>query len=133
MSSPAFIPATKMDLDACWILAKTRDEEIRPYLVELVRWLADSNWPIAVPIINRLESVGTELVPVLLDVLKGSDHSWKYFLLSGLMLSCKPEVRELCMEEVVRIMNNPSASEREEEVDLVASDVMALYSSGNNG
>lgn len=133
MNSPAFIPATKMDLDACSILTKTSDEEIRPHLIELVGCLADSNWPIAPHVINRLERVGTELVPVLIDVLKGSDDGWKYFLLSGLMLSCKPEVRELCMEDVVRIVNNPSASEREEEeVDLVAGDVMALYSSGNN-
>ena len=38
----------------------------------------------------------------------------------------------ICMDEVVKIINSPTESERKEEVDLVAADVMVLYGNGNN-
>lgn len=132
MNRQPFIPSSKSDLDACIILATASNEEIEPHLYELVEWLQDSNWPVVPNVIDRLESVGEELSPVLISVLKGDDQNWKYYLLSGLMLRCQPVVREHCMDEVVRIINSPSAEEINEEVDMVAKDVMVLYSNGNN-
>lgn len=127
MSHPIFIPSHKFDLDACLILKKTSDAEIRPYLKDLLDWLADANWPVARPITERLETMGTELAPSINNVLNGSDAGFKYFLLSGLMLTCKAEVRDLCMEHILRIINHPTPSEKKEEVDFVARDVMILH------
>lgn len=127
MNKPSFIPTTKHDLDACSILLNSSDEEINLHLTELLEWLQDSNWPVARHVSERLEKIGVQLAPVIIEVLKGEDHTWKYYILSGLLLNCRPEVRELCMEEVVRIINTPSPDEKKEEVDLVAKDVMVLY------
>lgn len=130
MNSPSFIPATKHDLDACFVLSNLSDEEINPHLPELLEWLQDINWPVAGPVSERLQKVGVQLAPLIIEVLKGEDHIWKYYILSGLLLNCKREVRELCMVEVVRIINSPTRDEVKEEVDLVAKDVLVLHSHG---
>ena len=115
-------------MEACSALDGASLADIVPYLAELVDWLADMNWPVAKPVMEKLETVGGALSPVLINVLKGDDHQHKYYLLSGLLLRCRPEVREACMSEVVRIINDPSDLEKQEEVDLVAQDVLVLYS-----
>lgn len=37
------------------ILSKRTDEELTPYLVELLKWLQDLNWPGALCILDRLQ------------------------------------------------------------------------------
>ncbi len=37
------------------ILSKRSDEELKPYLIDLFRWLQDLNWPGAFCIFNRLK------------------------------------------------------------------------------
>ena len=37
------------------IIAEKSDEELKPYLVELLEWLQDMNWPGALCILNRLQ------------------------------------------------------------------------------
>lgn len=37
------------------IIAERSDEELKPYLVELLEWLQDMNWPGALCILNRLQ------------------------------------------------------------------------------
>ena len=132
MNNPPFIPVDKHDLTACSILSESTDEEIEPYLPELVEWLQDSNWPVATHVIDRLKRTGSKLAPVMITVLRGEDQVWKYNLLSGLMLSCKSQVRKLCMDEVTRIINSPSREEKIEEVDMVAGGVMLMHKNGIN-
>lgn len=127
MKPPRFIPKDKMDLEACGLLESANDQDIQPYLPELIEWLADSNWPVAKPIIERLNTVGEELALPLIDVLNGDDAGWKYFILSGVMLTCRPEVRNLCMSEVIKLINAPSPYDLQEEVNLVALDVKTLF------
>lgn len=129
MTVAAFIPKHKLDLEACEHLMSAADDVIEPYLAELVSWLADSNWPVANPIIKRLSRFDERLAPFIIDVLRGSDPGWSYFVLTGIMLECRPKVRELCMDEVVRLIDSPTKAEVEEEVHLVAIDVMELYNS----
>lgn len=38
------------------IIAERSDEELKPYLVELLEWLQDMNWPGALCILNRLQN-----------------------------------------------------------------------------
>lgn len=132
MNSPNFLPKDKFDLDACAHLSRMSNAHLTPHLPELVSWLADGNWPVSRPITERLSSVGFELAPHLLEVLQSQDDTAKYFLLSGLMLECRHDVRALCMDEIIRIVNMPTQGEIIEEVTLVAGDVMALYKRGNN-
>ena len=37
------------------IIAERNDEELKPYLIELLEWLQDMNWPGAFCILNRLQ------------------------------------------------------------------------------
>lgn len=52
---PFFGCRSKMIWDNCaLILSEKSDEELEPYLVELLKWLQDLNWPGALTIMNRL-------------------------------------------------------------------------------
>ncbi|MFR1518736.1 MAG: DUF5071 domain-containing protein [Clostridia bacterium] len=42
------------------ILSKRTDEELSPYLVELLEWLQDLNWPGAFCILDRLQKYADE-------------------------------------------------------------------------
>lgn len=118
------------------VLSNSNNEEIHSHLPELLTWLQDSNWPVSWPVSRpvseRLQTVDVHLAPAITEILKSEDNTWKYFLLSDLLLNCKPEVREFCMDEIVRIANNPSPREKREEVDLVAKDVIAQADSDSS-
>ncbi len=50
------IPYGKRVMDNCAIILSERtDEELAPYLVELLEWLQDLNWPGAFCILDRLQ------------------------------------------------------------------------------
>ncbi|MEZ5986116.1 MAG: DUF5071 domain-containing protein [Hyphomonas sp.] len=127
LSKAPFLPVDKFDLAAGEILQECPDDEIAPFLDELVSWLADGNWPVSTPIIRRLSSMGEVLAPHLLKVLTSQDDCAKYFLLSGLMLKCEPVVRTLCLPDIERIAHTPTSGEQAEKADAAARDVLAIH------
>ena len=44
------------------VLVQKSDEELRPYLPELLRWLQDINWPGALTILDRLRAFNGEFL-----------------------------------------------------------------------
>ena len=44
------------------VLVRKSDEELRPYLPELLRWLQDINWPGALTILDRLRAFNGEFL-----------------------------------------------------------------------
>jgi hypothetical protein len=123
-----FIPVSKSDFSAIDKLNKTTNDQIKPHLLKLLEWLQDINWPVAIPIAERLAKVDKDIVPYLNTILTGEDPIWKYHVISNLLPRLKPEICESLMGEVVRIINQPTSSELAEEVHLVAKDLMVLYS-----
>lgn len=60
-----FLQPTDFGSKAVWdncakILAKKTDDELEPYLVNLLEWLQDINWPGAFVIMNRLKAFSGE-------------------------------------------------------------------------
>jgi Domain of unknown function (DUF5071) len=110
------VPKDKFDDEACENLKEASDEEIFPYLNELLECLQDLNWPIAGPVSERLSTLGVELVSPILKILNGSDEVWKYWIVSHFMYQVKFEVFEKLRFKLNAIKSKPSQSEREEEV-----------------
>ncbi len=124
-----FLPKTKIDVGVKEYLDKASNDELAPYLSELLEWVQDINWPVAPIIVQRLSESGMEIVPVLNAVLQGEDEIWKYNIIDNLITRLNPDVMKASMDEVVRIINDPTESEVREEVNQVAKDAMCLYSS----
>ena len=120
-----FLPSNKQDLESCEKLRHTPTTKIIPYLSELLEWLKDINWPVALPIAERLSSVGYEIVPYLDAVLKQDDAIWKSNAIEYLMMKLDPKVMEASLTEVVRIINNPTQAEVEEEVNQIAKEAVS--------
>ena len=65
------------------IIAERSDEELKPYLVELLEWLQDMNWPGALCILNRLQknsdnnSIRNAVNVCIEKAKKRSDEAWE--------------------------------------------------------
>ncbi|KZN48602.1 DUF5071 domain-containing protein [Pseudoalteromonas luteoviolacea] len=123
-----FVPQNKHDLDACKNLNKFTSEDLVPHFEILLPWLQDMNWPVALPISEKLASANAEIVPFINEVLLGDDEIWKCNIIEYLVMKLKPEVMELALIEVVKIINSPSKSEVEEGVKLIAREAVFYYS-----
>ena len=125
---PDFIPKNKSDLEACKQLNDTNNEEILPFLRELLTWIQDVNWPVAAPVAERLIKVGRKITPSVNAILRSDDDIWKYWVISLIILKLDIDSLDATLDEVTRIINEPTPGEVAEEVNLVARDVMIIYS-----
>ena len=124
---PDFIPRNKSDLKACEQLGDAGNEDILPFLNELLTWIQDANWPVAAPVAERLIKVGKEIIPSVNTILRGDDDIWKYWVISLIILKLDIDSLEATLDEVIRIINTPTPGEVAEKVNLVARDVMIIH------
>ena len=120
------IPRDKHDLEAVEALAQQPVHELESLLPELLEWLQDYNWPVARALVPVLSRCGLEIVPPLKAVLQSDDDVWKYWLLEALVIHLKTEVREALRDDVLRIINQPTQGERDEEVVDAARDLLGM-------
>ena len=110
------IPSDKFDIEACKSLSVASDEEVVPYISELLECLQDFNWPIATPVSDRLSVLGKELVNPIKEILKSTDEIWKYWIVSRFLYKVDRMVIVGLMEELKRVEAQPTDSEIKEEV-----------------
>lgn len=122
MESTHLIPRDKFDIDAVRRAGVTGYPAIGPVLGELLEWLKDGNWPVAVELVPVLADVGEPLVPHLLGILRGDDAVWKYWILTMLVKQLDAGTRGMLMEECRRIAEQPTDEEAAEGVDEAARD-----------
>ncbi|MFT4977063.1 MAG: hypothetical protein ACI8S6_002968 [Myxococcota bacterium] len=127
MTSRMKLPETKLDVEEARALGRCSRDELAPHLPQLLAWVKDFNWPVAKLIAPTLAHSDDRIVPHIETILQGSDDTWKYWVLAEVVLRLDKPVRDQLMDEVVRIINQPTAGEVAEEVHLVAGDVMVLY------
>jgi hypothetical protein len=120
------LPRHKQDLDVVDELRGASLEDLRPQIPALLTWLQDMNWPVARPIADILAQCGIDLIEPVRSVLRSSDDVWKYWLLSDLLTQVDGAVRVALTDEILRLINEPTAGEAAEEVDRAALDVFIL-------
>lgn len=65
------------------ILAEKRDEELKPYLVQLLEWMQDMNWPGAFRIFDRLQkysderSIHSAILVCVKEAKRHNDDTWE--------------------------------------------------------
>lgn len=118
------VPSSKIDFEACSNLATATDDDVAPFISELLEWLQDLNWPVAPLVQERLATLGAVLIEPLKSVLKGNDDVWKYWLVSSLLPLVRNDVLRAVSVEVERIASNPTEGEKHEEVHVVAQELL---------
>ncbi len=121
-----FIPNDKFDLDSCEILQKSSYAEVRPKIRELLTWVQDVNWPVALPIMNVLGKYGIDLIEPISEVLNSKDEIWKYNVIVHLLPLLEISIIKKLEPEILRIALTPTETEIAEEVNEKANDIIKM-------
>lgn len=114
------LPHSKHDLEAIEALYNTDIASVDEQLPELLTWLQDINWPVAAPLVEYLR-INFAALPsmevTLLEILKGDDGIWKYWLIVSLGdLFQTPALLQMLSD----LAYHPSADDKYEEVNIAA-------------
>lgn len=117
------IPQDKFDIAAAEMAVATGWPAIEPVAAELLDCVQDLNWPVARVLAPLLASAGAGLAPQILRILRTDDETWKWSVIQGVVKPSKPLSRTLQVE-LRRMAERPTASEHQEELDLLAREAL---------
>ncbi len=130
---PQFLPRDKHDTAAVRAIVALGYPAVRSLLPDLLAWLQDCNWPVSHPIGDFLTTISDPMAPLIRDVLNGDDDVWKYWCIVRLVAAMPGHVAEQFRSELHRLADQPTATERAEDLDEVARDAMrSLWSVGGD-
>lgn len=124
MSSRGCLPKDKMDLDSVAHLKTLSSNELIPLLPDLIEWLQDINWPVASELSKLLMPMEGELIPHIKEIVNSNDSLWKYCILSNLVRNFTTMNKVRLKDELMRLSNNPSNEDIEEEIDNLAKEIL---------
>lgn len=124
MEISELIPKDKFDIETANKLPNYTYEELKPIIPELLTWIQDMNWPVSKPVANYLQTLTEHLSNDIIEILQGTDDIWKYWTLHVFGLWNLKPLNELVRKEIERIAITPTESERTEEVDQIANELL---------
>jgi hypothetical protein len=128
------LPRHKSDVANAQAIVALGYPAVAPVLRDLLEWLQDCNWPISRPIGDFLATLPEQTAPLIWDVLRGNDDTWKYWCIVRLVSAMPVEIAEQFRGELARLAERPTAAERSEELNEVARDAIStLWPSGDGG
>lgn len=74
-----------------------------------------------------LAAIGAPMAPHIWHVLRSDDQAWKYWILGWIMPSLPEDVAAQFRPELARLCHAPTESERQEELDHQARDVLVHF------
>lgn len=121
------VPNNKEGLNFINNLKLKSISEIRDLIPQLLEWMQDMNWPQAPLIADYFSPYINEIQEELISILKSNDEMWKYWILHGLILHSEITPSQKILLEVKRVYLNASKQEKEEEVDVIAKEILKKY------
>lgn len=124
MNIKDYLPKDKMDFESIALLRKLGISDLSKLIPELFEWLQDVNWPIASQICELLMPLEDNLIPHIKKVLNSNDSQWKYSILTNLVSNFSITNKLLLKDELLRLFNNPSFDDMEEEIDSLSKEIL---------
>lgn len=123
------VPQNKFDNSTIDKLMELNEIEIRVILPELFMWIADFNWPIAEEINRVLIKHPRSILPIIEQNLSANaiDEILKYWIIVKLIPQLPFDEQKELQPYVDRICNNPSDSEKYEEIVDVAKEYKEVF------
>lgn len=118
------MPRDKHDFDRVNDLKELAKEDLVQLIPELLVWLQDINWPIAMNITQILLKIPEETIPHISNVLSGNDDIWKEWCLRYFVMALPDELIVTLSEEIKRIAYSPTKGEELEEVHITALEIL---------
>ena len=119
------IPRDKTDEDMVPLIAAAGYPEIAPILDDLMRWTADPNWPICVPLIDYLNTLGEPMVEPIRKVLRGDDDGHKVVCLRAMVGNLPVAARERLRADIRLLAETPCQGDWDDSVDAEARAVLS--------
>lgn len=119
------IPESKFDFGAIQRLQQLEPQQLIPILPELLVWLQDINWPVAIPMSKILLTVPNEIVPHVRDVLHTDDTEWIEWCLQYIVGLLPVALIRKLEPEIRRIADSPTQWEYETESHITAQEILA--------
>lgn len=119
------VPRDKCDEGLVPMIAEAGYPAIAPILDDLMRWTADPNWPICMPLIDYLATLGAPMVEPIRRVLRGTDAGHKYMCLDTLVRRLPPDEQARLRDDIRRLAETSNDEDRREEVDVLAREILA--------
>lgn len=119
----SLMPSSKRDTAKAEQLIALGYPKVEPVLPQILEWVQDLNWPVAIVFQRFLITIGAPLAPYVRAVLLTSDDPWKYSLMIGIVWA-SPGLAQALRQDVERIARTPTAGELAEEVSEAAAQVL---------
>jgi len=124
------LPRHKSDSENARAIVAQGYPAVEPVLAELLEWLQDPNWPISGRIASFLATIGEPLIPHVRYVLQSNDDGWKYQVLTKIVAT-SPVIARSVYDELKRMATAPTSSEKSEDVDIVAQEILLKLKTKN--
>ena len=111
MNVKDLVPKNKYDDSNIDKLYSLNDEEIQPIIYDLLEWLEDGNWPIAIKVLDVLLKHEDLVFPYVIEILNGDNIMWKYWLMNWLI----PNFTSTHKEELRAILTKLTTIESDDE------------------
>ena len=118
------MPETKFDVDVAEQLSDRSFEELKPYIPDLLEWLGDGNWPVALPVSQVLRKFVPLISKEMMDVLSGDDDQLIYWCLTLLVAPEKDVISAEIINRLKEFAQNPTEVEKREELDEIAGEIL---------
>jgi hypothetical protein len=102
------VPRDKCDEEMVPLIAEAGYPAIAPILDELMGWTADPNWPICIPLIDYLVTLGDPMVEPIRNVLRGANEGHKWVCLRSMIPALSVEGRARLRGDLVLVAERPS-------------------------
>ena len=119
------VPLTKHDEEQIPLLREAGYPAIAPILDDLMQWTADPNWPICVPLIDYLNTLGEPMVEPIRKVLRGDDDGHKFVCLRAMVGNLPVAARERLRADIRLLAETPCQGDWDDSVDAEARAVLS--------
>lgn len=121
----SYIPKTKEDINAVVQLNTINFTEITQDIRPLLEWTQDMHWDVASGISHYFTNYIDRIDKEIVEILRSNDEVWKYNVLYFIVYKSKNNISKLLRLEIQRIAYEPTKQEIEEEIDLLAIDILS--------
>lgn len=111
MNVKELVPKNKYDDSNIDKLYSLSDEEIQTIIYDLLEWLEDGNWPIAIKVLDVLLKREDLVFPYVTGILNGDNIMWKYWLINWLIPNFTLEHKEELRPFLANLTNIESDDE----------------------
>ena len=118
------LPQDKGDIERAKALFKYRFEDLKPKIKSLLYCLQDSNWPIAYYVAEYLKPHGKEMTQEILEILDEDDEILIVYIILAFMTNIDYRLDEQILIKLRRFRDFPTKAESDEELDIIAAEVL---------